>query len=140
MSSAIQINPYVNFNGKAGPALQFWAAALGGTIEGLMKFGDSPMPCGPEEKELVMHATFKVGGATIMVSDGRPAEPVPSISNIHISMNYLSVSEMEKAFAALSEGGTVVMPLAKQFWGATFGMLTDKFGIQWMFNCEAAKA
>ena len=82
-----------------------------------------------------MHALLKKGDSCIMASDPMPGMPVHQGSNFFININCDTRDEQDTYWNALSAGGTVTMPLADQFWGARFGMLTDKFGIGWMFNC-----
>ena len=83
-----------------------------------------------------MHAHLQGGSAVLMASDTMPGHPLRQGSNIHINVDCDTVEEIERLFKAFSEGANVTMPLADQFWGAKFGMLTDKFGVNWMFNCE----
>ena len=128
------IIPYLNFNGNAAEALAFYSKALDGKIVHQQKFSDAPMDTPPESKDLVMHATFAAGELTFMVSDTTPDQPVTAGTNISLSLDFGSVDELEKKFKALSEGATITMSLQDTFWGARFGMLTDKYGINWMFN------
>jgi len=69
-----------------------------------------------------------------------PGHPFKQGTNVHVNVDCDNVEEIERIFKAMSEGGNVVMPLADQFWGARFGMLVDKFGLNWMFNCELKKS
>jgi len=75
-----------------------------------------------------------------MLSDGMPGVPVAKDSNTHVSLDFDDPADMTAKFAALAAGGKVTMPLQDTFWGAKFGMLTDAFGIKWMFNCEQKKS
>ena len=75
----------------------------------------------------------------LMASDTMPGMPYTQGNNVYVNVDCESVAEIERIFAAMSEGGKVTMPLADQFWGARFGMLVDKFGLHWMFNCELPK-
>jgi len=130
------INPYLNFDGSTRDAMEFYARALGGKLE--MKTNkDFGMP-GPDENR-IMHAKLASGAAVIMASDSQHGVPVHMGDNVWISVDNTSAAEQDKQFAAISQGGTVVMPLAEQFWGARFGMVKDKFGLGWMFNCEMKK-
>jgi PhnB protein len=87
-----------------------------------------------------MHAVIKLGaGGTIMLSDIQPGMPHVPGTNYYISLDFDDVADMTKKFDALSAGGKVGMPLNDTFWGAKFGMLTDRFGVNWMFNCEQRK-
>lgn len=132
----IQLNPYITFNGNASEAIDFYVEKLGGTIESKMTYGSGPTNVDEASKDKIMHSTMHFGSNTIMISDAVGRDKMASGDNISMSLNFEDVTEMEKVFNGLGAGGTVTMPLAKQFWGATFGMLKDKFGINWMFNCD----
>ena len=132
----MELIPYLMFNGNCAEALEFYKDSLGGSIEGLSTFGEAPMPCEEADKNKVMHATFKFHNGMLMASDSMGSRaPVPG-SNVHLSLNLHDNNDMEQKFNKLADGGQVTMPLQDTFWGARFGMLIDKFGIYWMFNCE----
>jgi PhnB protein len=135
------IVPYLNFNGNAAEALAFYAKAFDGKILFQQTFGESPMAndIPGEFKDKLMHATFQAGDLTFMVSDCMPGQPVSGGTNMSLSLNFKSVADIDKTFAALSDGSNITMPLQDTFWGAKFGMLTDKFGINWMFNHDYEK-
>ena len=136
-----KLNPYINFNGTAERAIELYQSALGAKAEGLTRWGDMPGFKGPiEQRNLVMHALLRIGGGEVMVSDTTPDRPEASGGNVQIAVQFSEVEGMSKAFDALAAGGTVVMPLADTFWGARFGMLTDAYGVRWMFNCHLKKA
>jgi len=129
------IVPYLNFNGNANEALNFYTQALNGQVVFKQTYGESPMECAPDWKDKVMHASFQAGDLQFMVSDiPSPAQQVTTGSNLSLSLNFKEEAEIEKVFSALSEGAHITMPLEKTFWGARFGMLTDRFGVNWMFN------
>jgi len=130
------INPYLNFDGRTREAMTFYAKALGAKLD-IMTNKESGM-AGPGE-DRIMHAKLGSGSTVIMASDSQPGMPVSMGNNVWISVDCSSTSEQDKHFAGISEGGTVVMPLAEQFWGARFGMVRDKFGLGWMFNCQLPK-
>jgi PhnB protein len=131
-----QLNPYLMFNGTAEQAIKLYETALGATTEGPMRFGDAPGgDPASAHKDRVIHALLHIGGGAIMVSDSMPDNPVPLEGNVHVCLDFDDAAEMTKKFDALAAGGKVTMPLQDTFWGATFGTLTDAFGIQWMFNC-----
>ena len=135
------IVPYLNFNGNGAEALAFYAKAFEGKILFQQTFGESPMADQtPDDfKNKVMHATFQAGNLTFMISDCMPGQLVTGGTNMSLSLNFKTVADIDKTFAALSEGATITMPLQDTFWGAKFGMLTDKFGINWMFNHDYEK-
>lgn len=134
------ITPYLNFNGNAAEALAFYSKAFDGQVLFQQSYGEAPMDIDPSWKDKVMHATFQAGDLMFMVSDimheGMKAEPG---SNLSLSLNFDDVPSIEKTFKALSDGANITMPLEDTFWGARFGMLTDKFGISWMFNHDYPK-
>jgi len=137
----ISINPYIIFNGTADKAIAFYERVFGVKAENVSRFGDLPGDQMPEEhKQRVMHARIPVGSTTLMLSDSQPSKKFPDGSNIHVSLQLDDLDDTRAKFAALAEGGAVEMPLQDMFWGATFGMLVDPFGVQWMINCEAKKA
>lgn len=129
------INPYLNFDGNTRDAMQFYAGVLNATLE-LQTFGDVGMADKPEIKDRVMHATLSVGNVLIMASDPMPDQQFVEGNNVWININCESDDEIERLFTGLADGGMVIMPLADQFWGAKFGMLRDRFGINWMFNYD----
>jgi PhnB protein len=133
------IVPYLNFNGNAAEALAFYSKALNGAIIFQQTFGESPMESSADMKDKIMHASFKAGDLTIMVSDCPPNMSVTDGTNLSLSLNFNDPVLMEKTFNALSDGGKVSMPLQDTFWGARFGMFTDKFGFHWMFNHDLKK-
>lgn len=135
------LNPYLKFNGTAQQAIKLYETALGARIQNVMRFGDAPAGvAAPEHRDRVMHATLDIGGHLVMLSDTMPSAPASTEgSNVHIVLNFDDADEMARKFEALSVGGQVTMPLQDTFWGAKFGMLTDAFGIRWMFNHEQKK-
>ena len=132
----MQIAPYLMFNGNAADAIQFYTQALGAQTHMLQRFADAPGAGAPEDADRVMHATIQVGESVLMFSDSSGKQPVNMGNNVHLSLNFSDEVGIQKAFDALSDGATVTMPLQDTFWGARFGMLTDKFGVCWMFNWD----
>jgi PhnB protein len=127
------IEPYLFFNGRCEEALEFYRRALGAEILMLMRFKDSPEPamCPANSGDKVMHATFRIGSSTLLASDGR-CEGNPKFEGFSISLRAPDEATAERLFAALSEGGTVQMPMTKTFFSPKFGMVTDRFGVLWM--------
>jgi PhnB protein len=135
-----QLNPYLNFDGTAAKAIQLYERVLGAKTEHLQRFSDIPgSKPAPESANRVMHALLRVGAGVIMISDTQPGMPLALGSNVHLCLDFDDPAEMSGKFDALSAGGKITMPLQDTFWGAKFGMLTDAFGIAWMFNCELKK-
>jgi len=130
-----QIEPYLFFGGRCEEAVRFYQSAIGAKLEMMMLHKDSPeapppgaLPPGFENK--VMHASFCVGDSRIMASDG--CGDSPTFGGFSLSLTAANEAEAQRAFAALSEGGKITMPLTKTFWSPCFGMLEDRFGIAWM--------
>ena len=133
--SASLIQPYLFFSGRCDEALNFYQAALGAQVDMLMRFNQSPDPvpagmlqAGFEAK--VMHCQFRVGNTVVMASDG--CDDKSKFSGFSLALSVPTEAEADRAFAALSQHGTVIMPLAKTFWSPRYGMVKDPFGIQWM--------
>jgi PhnB protein len=132
-----QLNVYLTFSdGKCKEALEFYKTALNGEIHSMQTFGEAPNDTPKEHKDLVMHAEFKAENIFFMASDSTPDRPVQIGNNLSLSINLTNKDEQTRLFDALSEGGKVTMPLNETFWGARFGMVTDKYGINWMTNMD----
>ena len=136
----MSVNIYLNFNGYAGEAMDFYAGSTGGKVLSKMTFGESNMPTSEEFKNKIMHGQVEIHGAVIMFSDSPEEHKVTFGDNFSVSLDYKNEADMDREFAALSAGGAVTMPLQDTFWGAKFGMCTDKFGVNWMFNHDKPKA
>lgn len=135
-----KLNPYLNFNGTAAKAIKLYETALGAKAENVMPWTDVPGQApNPETKDRLMHAVLRIGEGVVMLSDSRPDAPVTVGSNVHVTLDFDDAAEMARKFDALAVGGKVTMPLQDTFWGAKFGMLTDAYGVAWMFNCETRK-
>ena len=133
------IIPYLTFNGTAKQAFEFYAKALNGEIVTMNYFGDSPMASAPEDKFRVMHAILKAGELTLMTSDTHSGQEVSGGGMISLSMNFTDEKSITQTYDSLAEGAEIIMPLQDTFWDAKFGILKDKFGIQWMFNYDKPK-
>ena len=131
------LNPYLNFNGNAAEGMRFYQSVLGGDLN-IQTFADAGVAQNDSEKNLTLHAALTSNGITLYASDGRPGTNVIFGDNVHLSLQGDDADKLTGYFTGLAAGGTVDMPLAKQFWGDTFGMLTDKFGVHWMANITAA--
>jgi PhnB protein len=131
----VQLAPYLFFNGNCEEALTFYAGVLGGEITAINRFSEAPgaeqMP--PEARNGVMHASFTAPGLTLMASDGESGGR-GEMSRVSLSLATADRAEGARVFAALAEGGSITMPFAEQFWGASFGTLVDRYGIRWMVN------
>ncbi len=130
-------NIYLNFDGNCEEAFKFYEKNLGGKIQNVFRYQDSPMAdqTPPDSKNKVMHARLTIGDKTIMGSDA-PAGRYSKPGGFSINIDSKDVAEAERVFNAMSEGGQVHMPFAETFWAKRFGMFVDKFGIPWMVNVE----
>ncbi len=133
----MQLNPYLLFNGDCEAAFKLYETVLGGKIEALIPHEGAPgaeqLP--PEWKKKVMHARMTIKGQVIMASDAPPGRySKPGGFSVNISVT--DPKEADRIFNALSEGGTVHMPIGETFWALRFAMFADRFGIPWMVNCE----
>ena len=140
----MQVQPYLNFNGRADEAIEFYRGALGAEVQALMRFKDNPEPAGcvgPDGKpqampaallQKVMHAELRIGETVIMLTDGRMGGSPSSFQGIDLALSPATDAEAAKLFEALAQGGRVDMPLTKTFFSSSFGMLADRFGVGWM--------
>jgi PhnB protein len=131
-------NIYLNFDGKTREAMTFYKQCLDAELD-LQTFNEAQQGGPPGSEHRVMHARLAKGGAVIMASDTMPGSRLAIGNNFSINIDCDSVEEQDRFFKALSTAGTVTMPLQDMFWGARFGMLRDKYGVQWMLNCELPK-
>jgi len=133
----MQLNPYLFFDGNCEEAFKFYEQLLGGKIEAMMPYQGSPaeQQTPPEWRKKIIHARMVLGDSVLMASDPPPAH-AQKTGGYSLSLNLKDTAEGERIFNALSENGTVQMPYQQTFWATRFGMLTDRFGIPWMINCE----
>jgi len=123
--SKMQLSPYVNFQGRAREAMEFYQKALGGKVD---------VQTGPDDR--VAYARFEVDGVLIVGSDGHPKFAPTVGDNMAIALNGTDKARLSKAFSALAEGGQLKGPLTKQPSGAEVGYLMDKFGINWIVSID----
>ncbi|WP_346237220.1 VOC family protein [Niabella insulamsoli] len=137
---ALKLNPYLNFDGNAAEAFNFYKSVFGGEFAGgITKMGAAPGAenIAEEEKNRVMHVSLPLGnGQTLMASDIVPSmgHKLNAGNNVYLSLHPDTREEADRLFNALAEGGKVEMPMEDQFWGDYFGSLVDQFGIGWMVN------
>ena len=134
----MQVQPYLSFEGRADEAIEFYKKALGAEVTMLMRVKDAPKDAGPgcgggpsPAPDKVMHAELRIGDTTIFVSDGRCQGPA-KFEGIALSLAVTNEQQAQRAFAGLSDGGKVCMPLGKTFFASSFGMVNDRFGVLWM--------
>lgn len=137
----IAVNPYLNFKGTTEEAFNFYCKVLGGEQIMLIRYKDTPEAdkVSAEEGEKLMHASIKLqNGVILMATDMLESQGRPYVegTNFYLTIGTSTEDEATKVFNDLSAGGKVTMPLQKTFWGAYFGMLSDKFGIKWMVNYD----
>ncbi len=127
------VQPYLNFDGRAEEAIEFYRDALGAEVTVLMRFKDSPDPsaCSSGNGDKVMHASLRIGDTTVLASDGRCLGQA-EFKGVSLSITSSSDADAERLFDALAVGGQVQMPLAKTFFTSRFGMVADRFGVSWM--------
>jgi PhnB protein len=135
------INPYLNFNGKTEEAFNFYKSVFGGEFTTFKRMKDTPggdrIPA--NEQNRVMHVALPVGKNTVLMASDimeSMGHTLTMGNNMSISVHAESEREADKIFQGLTAGGKVTMPMEKSFWGSYFGMLTDKFGVQWMVSYD----
>jgi len=133
------IKPYIAFPGNCAEAVEFYKNKLGAEVLFTQTYGESPMAdkVTADNQGKIMHTSIKIGDSVIMACDNVFKEnPTTVGDNISLALGSNDPAKAETLFTQLSEGGTVKMPMQETFWAERFGMLTDKFGINWMFNCD----
>jgi PhnB protein len=131
----MNVQPYLSFEGRAQEAIDFYKGALGARVDMIMRFKEAPpemqTQMSPDSKDKIMHAAFKIGDTQVMASDGRCSGKA-SFSGVTLSLNATSNAEADKLFNSLAQGGKVEMPMSETFFANRFGMVADKFGVNWM--------
>lgn len=141
------VNVYLTFNGNCEEAFNFYKSVFGGEFPYIGRFGEMPPSedgkANPEDANKIMHVSLPISKETMLMGSdtgGEWSAHFKQGTNYAISINTDSREEADKLFNGLSEGGKVTMPLANTFWGAYFGMFTDKFGINWMVNYDEPRS
>jgi len=136
----VKVEPYLMFEGRTEEALQFYQQKLGAKVEAIIRFKENPEPKynPPNSDEKVMHSLFRIGDAQIMASDGN-CTGKPGFQGFALTLNAANAAEAKQRFNALSEGGQVQMPLGETFFAKSFGMVADRFGVNWMVLAEPKK-
>jgi PhnB protein len=131
----MKTNVHLGFTGNCDEAFAFYEKVFGTKRLMTMKYSDAPAgtPLPPGANDLVMHTSLPVGSITLMGADAPPGRGKP-MAGFQISLEDPDEATVKRLFAALSEGGSVMMPLEKTFWSPLFGMCTDKFGVGWMVS------
>jgi PhnB protein len=133
----MQTAPHLNFNGNCAEAFRFYAETLGGRIVFSLTYGESP--AGPQTsagfRDKIIHSRLDFGAQYLLGCDA-PPDRFQAPQGVSIMAGIDEPEDAERAFKALSAGGTITMPIQETFWAKRFGMCTDRFGIPWMVNCE----
>jgi PhnB protein len=129
----MQIEPYLFFEGRTEEALQFYQQKLGAKVEAVIRYKENPEPKynPPNSDEKVMHALFVIGDSKVMASDGN-CSGKPSFQGFSLTFNARDEADAKRRFSALAEGGQVNLPLSETFFARSFGMVADRFGVNWM--------
>ena len=136
---ASRLNPYLNFNGNARQALEFYNGVFGGelTLSTFAEFGMTDAP----DADKIMHGQLETAaGYTIMAADTPPGMEYQGMHGFGVSLSGDDGDALRGYFEQLAAGGTVTMPLQKQVWGDEFGMCVDQFGISWLANISQPQA
>jgi PhnB protein len=139
-NTAIELIPYLSFDGNCEDALNFYKEILDGRVEIITRYDNPAMPAPEEYRNKVLHARFYFGNQSIFASDvmpGKSGDTLPP-GKIALSLGLKDEAEARRIFDRLAEGGRVGIPFKKQFWGDWHGNLVDRYGVRWMLN--AAKA
>jgi len=129
----MKIEPYLNFNGRCEEAIEFYKKAVGAQVVDIHRFSEVPdkSMVQPGSENKIMHATLRIGDNIVMASDGQCTGGT-SFQGFSMSVGVKDEAEAKTAFNALSEGGTVQMPLSSTFFASSFGIVADRFGLSWM--------
>lgn len=135
----MKISTYLTFNGNCQDAFNFYKSVFGGEFSNISKFSDLPLSDGykvsEEEKNNILHIALPIGDSILYGSDNSNMGPkLNSGNNFSLNIEQQGEKEGEKSFNKLAEGGKVIMPFMQTFWAKKFGMIEDKFGINWMIN------
>ncbi len=137
---ASKMNPYLNFDGNAKQAIEFYKAVFGGALT-MTTFKDGGMPVDASDAGKIMHAQLVAdNGITLMASDTPKGWAYTPGNNVSISLSGANDAELRGYWDGLAKGATIGMPLSAAPWGDTFGMLDDQFGIRWLINISPKQA
>ena len=132
-----QLDTYLFFDGNCAEAMRFYERVLGGKLEAMMTYDQSPEgnQCGDGAGgDRIMHAALKLGDRLLMASDSPPGQPHQPTGGFSLSLFLPTPAEAKRLFEQLAANGKVIMPLDKTFWAETFGMCVDRFGTPWMVS------
>jgi PhnB protein len=134
----MKIEPYLFFEGRCDEAIEFYRDALGAEVTALMRYKDNPDrdSSRPGTDDKIMHANLRIGETAVMVSDGL-CSGLPNFQGFSLTLSLASEAQASRMFQTLAEGGKILMPLAQTFYSPLFGMVADRFGVQWMILVTA---
>ena len=135
----MKVQAYITFGGRCEEALEFYKKSIGAEVTSLLRWKESPnkdMKAPPGYEEKIMNAAFRIGDSRLMATDGMSNEPA-QFKGVTLSLSVATDAEATRLFAAMSEAGSVQMPLMKTFWTSSWGTLTDKFGVPWMVGVQS---
>lgn len=134
----MKLNPHVAFSGSCREAFELYERSLGGKILTMLTYGETPagehVPA--EWRSKILHATLTIDGNIVLYGADLTPDRYQAPRGFHLAIGTSDPEEARRIFAALSEGGSVQMPLEKTFWAVAYGILTDPFGVSWEINCE----
>lgn len=128
------LSPYITLRSHAVDAIDHYRRWLGATPVDVTRSGDVHGASG-NAPERIVHAVLRVGNSPLLLSDDSSPQPSP-VASLQLALEWDDLEDMTQRFTAFAEGGTITLPLQDTFWGAQFGMLVDRFGVRWMFNCQ----
>jgi PhnB protein len=143
-----RVSTYLNFERNTEQAFEFYRSVFGGEFDGpVHRMGQAPAapgqpPLADADRNLVMHVALPILGGHVLMGTDAPQSMGFSLNagnNVYINLKPDTRAETDRLFNALAAGGEVQMALQDMFWGAYFGSLRDRFGVQWMFNCHASR-
>ena len=139
----MKINPYLNFPGTTEEAFQFYRSVFGGEFSDLIRFRDNPSadgdaPVPTEDLDKIIHISLPVDSFILMGTDNLESmgQKCEQGNNQHICISLSDVEQARRLYGTLSEGGQIEMELQEMFWGSLFGNFRDRYGINWMIDCE----
>lgn len=137
---AMQLITYLSFNGDCRQAFEFYQRTLGGKITDMMIFGDHPgcEGLGEHERDKIMHARFELDGFALMGTDATDLYPYRGVTGAHVVVSLSDPAEAKRIYEAFADGGRIDMPLQETFSALSYAIVSDRFGVPWMINCEKA--
>lgn len=128
------VQSYLIFNGNCEEAVKFYCKVFDGKVLFSSRYSEAPGDIPANWKDKILHTTFSFRGAELLASDTHPGQALIVGNNNHISVNFKVNESIDGMFQELALEGKINLPLQKTFWNANFGMLTDRYGVNWMFN------